>query len=135
MKVLVDTSIWSAALRRDKPAGSPVVRELRRLIGDHLVAIIGPIRQELLSGIRDESQFKKLENHLTAFPDLDLTMEDYVAAAQFFNLCRAKGIQGSNTDFLICAAAVRNDLAIFTTDHDFPLFARYLPITLHKIRA
>ena len=49
MKVLVDTSIWSAALRRDRPIGSPVVHELRSLIGDHLVEIIGPIRQELLS--------------------------------------------------------------------------------------
>jgi len=132
MKVLVDTSVWSAALRRDKPAGSPVVHELRRLIGSHLVAIIGPIRQELLSGIRDEAQFSRLENHLSAFPDIDLTNEDYVTAAKFFNLCRARGVQGSNTDFLICAVAVRNELAVFTTDKDFPFFAKYLPIILHK---
>ena len=134
MKVLADTSIWSAALRRDRPASSLVVRELRHLIGDHLVEIIGPIRQELLSGIRDESQFRRLENHLTAFPDINLTIEDYVVAAKFFNLCRTRGIQGSNTDFLICAVAVRNDLAIFTTDKDFLLFAKYLPIVLHKVR-
>jgi len=132
MKVLVDTSVWSAALRRDRPAGSPVAHELRRMIGGHLVAIIGPIRQELLSGMRDESQFRRLENHLAAFPDIDLTIDDYVTAAKFFNLCRARGVQGSNTDFLICAVAVRNDLAVFTTDNDFLLFAKYLPIILHK---
>jgi len=96
------------------------------------VAIIGPIRQELLSGIRKESQFSRLENHLSAFPDIDLTNEDYVTAAKFFNLCRARGVQGSNTDFLICAVAVRNELTVFTTDKDFPLFTKYLPIILHK---
>ncbi|MFA7159770.1 MAG: PIN domain-containing protein [Kiritimatiellia bacterium] len=132
MKVLVDTSVWSAALRRDVPANTNIVRELQHLISDHLVKIIGPIRQELLSGIRDASHFGRLTNHLAAFPDIELTTEDYVVAAKFFNLCRTKGIQGSNTDFLICAVAVRNDLAIFTTDKDFLQFAKYLPIVLHK---
>ena len=59
--------------------------------------------------------------------------EDYVTAARFYNLCRSKGIQGSNTDFLICAVAVRNNFAVFTTDNDFALFATRLPIVLHEI--
>lgn len=98
------------------------------------MAIIGPIRQEVLSGMRDESQFRRLENHLTAFPDIDLTIDDYVTAAKFFNLCGARGALGSNTDFLICAVAVRNDPAIFTTDKDFLLFAGYVSVALHKTR-
>jgi predicted nucleic acid-binding protein len=131
MKVLVDTSVWSLALRRGEGARSPEAEELRKLISDHLVEIIGPIRQEILSGIRDAAQFKQLEETLSAFPDAPLTTEDYVTAAEFFNLCRAKGIQGSNTDFLNCAVAARNDLAIFTTDKDFGLFAKTLPVILH----
>ena len=132
MSVLVDTSVWSIALRRGGGAESPPAQALRKLIADHRVKIIGPIRQELLSGIGDQAQFKKLEKHLAAFPDIPLTTEDYVTAAKSFNLCRSKGIQGSNTDFLICAVAVRNHLAIFTTDKDFFLFAEHLPIILHK---
>jgi predicted nucleic acid-binding protein len=135
VSVLVDTSVWSAALRRGGKTESPPVQELRNLIADHRVEIIGPIRQELLSGIGDQAQFKKLEKHLAAFPDISLTTEDYVTAAKFFNLCRSKGIQGSNTDFLICAVAVRNHLAIFTTDTDFSLFAEHLPIILRKAEA
>jgi len=55
-----------------------------------------------------------------------------VTAARFFNLSRRKGVQGSNTDFLICAVAVRHRLAIFSTDKDFAQYAKYLPIVLHR---
>jgi predicted nucleic acid-binding protein len=134
MRVLVDTSIWSLALRRRKHAQNPEAEELERLIAAHVVEIIGPIRQEVLSGVRDTVQFDGLETHLAAFVDLPLTAEDYVTAAKFYNLCRAKGIQGSNTDFLICAVAVRHDLSVFTTDGDFPNFAKCLPIVLHEVR-
>ncbi len=132
MRVLVDTSVWSLALRRAEGGRSAEAEELQRLIGDHLVEIIGPIRQEILSGVRDAAQFKQLEDTLAAFPDAHVETEDYVTAAKFFNLCRSKGIQGSNTDFLICAVASRNDFAIFTTDNDFRLFAKVLPIVLHQ---
>ncbi len=132
MSVLVDTSIWSAALRRTGRVLSGPAQELRKLIAVHQVEIIGPIRQEILSGIRDVAQFKKLEARLSAFPDIPITTEDYIMAAKFFNLCRGKGIQGSNTDFLICAVAVRNRLAIFTTDKDFMRFAKYIPILLYE---
>jgi hypothetical protein len=134
MMVLVDTSVWSKALRRAKEVDSKVVREFRSLILEHRVVLIGPIRQEILSGIREDTQFEKLQNHLAAFPDIPLQTDDYVTAAKFFNMCRAKGIQGSNTDFLICAVAVRRQLAIFTIDKDFTLFARHLPIVLHEKR-
>ena len=134
MRVLIDTSIWSHALRRGEHIQSPEAQELKRLINAHVAEIIGPIRQELLSGVKDESQFGRLESHLTAFPDFPLATEDYVMAAKFFNLCRTKGIQGSNTDFLICAVAVRHDFAVFTTDGDFPMFAKCLPIVLHEFK-
>ena len=132
MKVIVDTSVWSLALRRDKQEANTTLQEFRRMIHDHRVQMIGPIRQEILSGIRSESQFKKLQKHLESFPDLPILTNDYVRAAKFFNLCRSKGIQGSNTDFLICAVAVRNKFSIFTTDKDFELFSKHIKIILHQ---
>ena len=132
MKVIVDTSVWSLALRRDTQESDSVVQEFRRMIHDHRVQMIGPIRQEILSGIPSESQFKKLQKHLESFPDLPVLNEDYVTAAKCFNRCRSKGIQGSNTDFLICAIANRNKLSIFTTDKDFELFSKHIHIVLHK---
>jgi len=132
MKVIVDTSVWSLALRRSKQDTSAPVQELHHIIHDHRVQMIGPIRQEILSGIRSESQFIKLQKHLESFPDLPILTEDYVTAAKFFNHCRSKGIQGSNTHFLICAVAVRNRFSIYTTDQDFDLFSKHIQIVLHQ---
>ena len=134
MKVLVDTSVWSLALRRGQPADDQWVLELAELIDEQRVVLIGPIRQELLSGIRNSLQFSSLRDHLRAFPDLPLHPADYERAAEFFNLCRSKGVQGSNTDFLLCAVAVNHNLAIFSSDHDFHHFAEHLPIVLHPLR-
>ncbi len=130
MKVLVDTSVWSLALRRAADVDSGVRQHLAELIAGHRAQLIGPIRQELLSGIKDERQFDELSVHLSAFPDLPVVADDYVMAAKFYNLCRKRGIQGSNTDFLICAVAIRNRLSIWTADDDFRRFAKVLPITL-----
>ena len=131
MKVLVDTSVWSLALRRNR-SDAQVTSAVASLVEDGRVAIIGPIRQELLSGIREQAQFDRLREHLGAFPDTEIASEDYEEAAAFFNRCRAEGIQGSNTDFLICAIAIRHGFSIFTTDEDFRHFGRVLPITLHR---
>ena len=133
MKVLVDTSVWSLALRRRAPA-HPAVDELRRLIASGRAAIAGPIRQEVLSGIRDDVMFDRLRDHLRAFPDEPAHTADYERAAEFFNICRARGLQGSNTDFLLCALAERHRLPILTTDDDFVRYAGALNgVTLHVI--
>ncbi len=134
MMVLVDTSVWSLALRRRIVDTSQHVQELIKLINNMHVQMIGPIRQEILSGIRVESQFVAVRDQLRSFPDLLLTSDDFEYAAELFNIVRAKGIQGSNTDFLICAVSLRHSLPIFTTDNDFNLFAKHIPIKLHVAR-
>ena len=134
MKILVDTCIWSLSLRRKEIVEEPCVRELRKLIGEYRVQMIGPIRQEILSGIRDQAQFHQLQEHLRAFPDLSLVRADYERAAEFFNTCRRQGVQGSNTDFLICAVGAGHQMPIFTFDDDFKHFEACLPIALHTFQ-
>jgi len=131
LKVIVDTCVWSLALRRRNLAASPVAQELERLIKEFRVQMIGPIRQEILSGIRSKTQFNSLKDRLSNFPDAPVITEDYERAAEFFILCRAKCVQGSNTDFLICAVAERSNCTLFTTDKDFQLFSKYIPVKLH----
>ena len=134
MKVLVDTSVWSLALRRGSPRGTDAERELVELIAEGRVLMLGAIRQELLSGIRVSEQFKKLRDSLRSFADEPLEQEDYEEAASCFNRCRSKGVQGSNTDFLLCAVALRRSAPILTTDADFTGFAKHLHIKLHRSR-
>ena len=134
MRVIVDTCIWSYALRRNNKKADNHVKELQELINEVRVQLIGPIRQEILSGIKTKKQFQTLKNHLQAFPDLQIETKDFELAADLFNTARNKGIQGSNTDFLICAVAARHKMSIFTTDNDFMHFEKHLPISLHKHR-
>lgn len=103
---------------------------LRDLIEDGRAVMIGAIRQELLSGIRLAAAFKKLQDALRAFDDLALHIGDYELAAQYFNTCRGKGVQGTPTDLLICAVAQARGLPILTTDRDFALYREYLAIQL-----
>lgn len=131
MRVLVDSTVWSHVLRRKSPEHGEIVSQLGALIADRLVATIGPIRQEVLSGIKEKAHFEALREELRGFLDIAISVDDYETAASFFNACRGRGIQGSHTDFLMCAVAVRHDLAIFTTDEDFTRYAKILPITLY----
>jgi predicted nucleic acid-binding protein len=122
MKLLVDTCIWSLALRRtDKAALSAeelrLAARLTETIQDGNVVMMGPIRQEVLSGIKDESQFVKTRNLLDPFLDEELFTGDYIEAARLFNLCRSHGVQCGPVDMLICSVAVRRRCTILTNDH------------------
>jgi len=130
MKVIVDTSVWSLALRRRSTVADIATARLSRLLVDARVLMLGAVRQELLSGIRDPGVFESLRERLRGFPDLALVAEDHETAAGYFNACRLRGIRGSNTDFLICAAADRRGCSILTTDKDFGAFAAHVPVRL-----
>jgi len=135
MNVLVDTPVWSLALRRkpEQLSGQEQrqTHALAELIRDGRAQIMGVIRQELLSGIREAERFEKLREHLRAFPEPALDIFDYEDAARMHNQCRTRGIAGSTIDFLICAVAHRREWQIFTTDRDFERYARVLPVRLY----
>ncbi len=138
MTILVDTSVWSLALRRRSRslrAEEGLVRdELAELIREGRAQMIGPVRQEVLSGIRSRNQYERLRHDLRAFEDPRLGVEDYEEAALASNHCRAAGVSGSAVDFLICAVALRRNSPVFTMDKDFARYARHLPLRLHPPR-
>ncbi len=136
MSVLVDTSVWSLALRR-KPKDlnkeqQHLISTLAKLVQDGQVIILGCIRQELLTGIKEQASFEKLRQKLAAFPDEPVVTPDYEEAAKCFNLCRSGGITGSAIDLLICAVSLRLQLDIFTTDPDFVNYSKQLPLKIYK---
>lgn len=135
MIVLVDTPIWSLALRRQthhlNPGQQRLKHLLRELIEEGRAELIGPVRQELLSGLREEAQFRRLRDQLRAFPDVPLELEDYEEAAIMSNRCRASGIAASSVDMLICAIAVRRGWSVFTIDRDFRRYEELLGTRLH----
>ncbi len=128
--ILVDTCIWSLALRGSTTRKAFIAEQLTQLIDDNQVKIIGAIRQELLSGYTDKNSYEKLRQKLKYFPNEAVLDSNYEAAAEYSNLYRSKGVQGSHTDLLICAVAIRAKFKIFTTDKDFNHYAKHLPIVL-----
>ena len=130
--VIVDTCIWSLALRGKTSRNQKVTDELTSLIKENRVKVIGLIRQEILSGYSDLARYEKLRNKLRAFPNEQVIDIDHELAAEYSNICRSKGVQGSHTDFLICAVATRLKMPIYTTDKDFSYYSKYLPISLYR---
>ena len=134
MKVVVDTPIWSLALRRRRgdlsAKDSDLVTAWFKLVRKNLALLIGPVRQEILSGITDHAVFERLRGSLRAFDDEPLTVEDYEEAARCSNRCRSAGLAGSTVDYLLCAVALRRQAWLFTTDADFSRYARCLPLRL-----
>ena len=135
MMVLVDTSVWSLSLRRKdadlSPQDQKLVTALRELIREGRVQIVGPIRQELLSGIREPERYRKVRDQLRAFPEPALEASDYEEAAHMSNQCRARGIAGSPIDFLMCAIAHHRQWQIFTTDRDFQHYRKAIAVRLY----
>jgi predicted nucleic acid-binding protein len=129
--VIVDTCIWSLALRGKTPRDREVTNELASLIQENRAKIIGLIRQEILSGYSDLARYEKLKNKLRAFPNEQVIDIDYESAAEYSNICRCKGVQSSHTDFLICAVAIRLKMQIYTSDKDFSHYFKHLPISLY----
>ena len=134
MKVLVDTSVWSPALRKQAKRDDAAIRELHELIREMRVVMIGPIRQELLTGISDTHVYERLRDGLSAFEDVPIETGHYELAAHCSNQCRRHGIQGSHIDFLICAVGIKNNYSLFTLDKDFAGYKKYIGIQLHTVR-
>jgi predicted nucleic acid-binding protein len=134
--ILVDTTIWSKAYRRKKITDKDlvIVKELYNILEQKDEVLIGPVRQELLSGISNKIVFNDLMIKLSGFNNYEVQLVDHDLAADYFNVCLNKGIQGSQTDYLICAIAYRYNLEIFTEDNDFNNYKKYLPIKLYQTK-
>lgn len=134
MIVLVDTPVWSFAYRRANRSQreQQAVDEWSELVRREQAAVIGPVRQEVLSGIATTQQYELVRTSLRGFEDLAFLTVDYETAADFHNLCRRNGVQGSPVDFLICAVSLRYDAPIFTTDRDFKRYAELTGVRLHE---
>jgi predicted nucleic acid-binding protein len=121
VKLLIDTSVWSLALRRKdvrslSPEEQQLKAELTRTIQAGRVAMIGLIRQELLSGIKKPAQFEKVKAALASFLDEQIDTGDHEYAARLYNECRSHGFQAGPVDMLICAVAMRRNWQVLSSD-------------------
>ncbi|MFA4875238.1 MAG: PIN domain-containing protein [bacterium] len=131
MRYIVDTSVWSQALRREHHRETEEVRKLTILLREgERILLPGIILQEILQGVRRSEQFHEIRESLSCFPLIEATRDDYLFAAELFNVCRAKDVAVSTIDFLIASLAIRNDCRLLTSDKDFTHIARHCELKL-----
>lgn len=131
MNVLVDTSVWSLALRRHAPPDITETQILARCLERQDVLFsTGIIVQELLQGFRGPKQRERLIEHFSSLPLIVPDLADHIAAAALYTTCRQKGVQIGTIDALLAQLAIGHDLELLTTDRDFTLMARYVPLRI-----
>lgn len=118
--MLVDTSVWSLAFRRDRKSTVPQVSALRdALEGEDMVVTTGLVLQELLQGFAGPRARKDLIERFAALPLISPDRQDHIDAAELRNTCRRAGVQLGTIDALLAQLCIRHDLTLLTTDDDF----------------
>lgn len=129
MALLVDTSVWSLAFRRDADAAEPEVHQLKgALLGSEVVVTTGLVLQELLQGFAGPKAQTQIVERFAALPLLQPDRDDHISAAALRNTCRQAGVQIGTIDVLLAQLCIRHDLTLLTTDKDFTLAAKHCPL-------
>lgn len=131
MSLLVDTSVWSLAFRRDAPPASPEVSALiHALEAGETILTTGLVMQELLQGFSGPRDRQAIIERFAALPLLVPDRQDHIEAAELRNRCRRRGIQIGTIDALLARLCIRDDLTLLTTDEDFRHVARLSTLKL-----
>lgn len=135
MTMLVDTSVWSLALRRDDDTGRPEVEALHEaLLGEDIVVMTGLVLQELLQGFTGPKAREHIEESLSALQFVQPDRDDHIAAASLRNTCRRAGVQLGTVDAVLAQLCIRHDLALLTTDADFARAAEHSALAVWPAR-
>ena len=133
MTLLVDTSVWSLALRRDSDSGTPHVHALRQALdGGELIVTTGLVLQELLQGFAGPRARRQIIDRFAALPLLAPDRQDHIEAAELRNLCRRAGVQAGTVDALLAQLCLRHGLTLLTSDKDFVDMAAHIPLKVWK---
>ncbi len=133
MTLLVDTSVWSLAFRRDRAAAAPEVGALREALeGAEIVVTTGLVLQELLQGFAGPRARRDIIERFSALPLLNPDRQDYIDAAELRNRCRRAGVQVGTIDALLAQLCIRHNLTLLTTDNDFVRAAMHCPLRVWK---
>jgi predicted nucleic acid-binding protein len=117
-------------------AGHPAVDALRKLLEQEVLLFVpGIVFQEVLTGIRHESQFESLLRRMQNFTVVRATLDEHVEAARAANTCAKMGVRVSVADALIASQTIATGGSLFTTDQDFALIARFTPLRLFDFTA
>lgn len=133
MMLLVDTSVWSLALRRDVVGAQPEVLYLEQaLVGSQTVVTTGLVLQELLQGFSGPKARAQIIDRFSSLPLVQPDRQDHVDAAALRTACRRGGVQIGTIDALLAQLCIRHHLTLLTTDRDFAHAARHCRLRIWR---
>jgi predicted nucleic acid-binding protein len=133
MMLLVDTSVWSLALRRDVVIAQPEVLYLEQaLVGSQTVVTTGLVLQELLQGFSGPKARAQIIDRFSMLPLVQPDRQDHVDAASLRTACRRGGVQIGTIDALLAQLCIRHQLTLLTTDQDFAHAARHCRLRIWR---
>ncbi len=131
MTLLVDTSMWSLALRRGAPAQAPEVRaRADALGGSNVIVATGLMLQELLQGFNGPRAVASIVQRFSSLAWVQAQRDDHIAAAGIRDSCLRSGVQIGTIDALIAQLCISNGLTLLTTDRDFVHAAKHCRLKL-----
>ncbi len=128
--ILIDTSAWLFALRKDF---HPIVKErIEQLLVESDVAICGMIALELLGGTKSEKEYFRLKSRLDAlyYIEADKVLWD-LSSKLAFDLKR-KGISIPYADIVIAASALRERAILVHADSHFDSISNYTDLRVES---
>ncbi len=131
MSLLVDTSVWSLAFRRDSEVTAPEVQTLQHALeGADQVFTTGLVLQELLQGFSGPKVRVQLIERFAALGFLQPDRSDHIEAAAVRNSCRRHGVQIGTIDALLIQLCLKRDLVLLSSDNDFRSAAKHIKFRL-----
>ena len=116
--VLVDSSVWIEALRREGDVH--VKLALEALLEEYEATWCGPIKLEVLGGTRAQDR-KALEEHFSCIPYLPMRDAEWETAKNLAWRLRDKGCTVPWNDILIASLAREAECRIYSVDKHFTL--------------
>jgi predicted nucleic acid-binding protein len=124
--ILVDTSVWIDVLR-DKTGD--VVRSFKSRVGDEVIVFCRFIQLELLQGAKDEHEWSRLDEYLSAQYYLEASEKTWRNAARiYFELRKSGTTVRSPIDCCIACVAMESQAMLLHRDRDFESIAKITPL-------
>ena len=125
--IIIDTSVWIDFFNHPQ---SLITLQLKTLLRNRRVILVGMVLAELLQGIKTHREARLVQQSLGKLPYLEMTRDDWQQAGELSASLRRKGTTLPLSDLVIGAMAIKAGLEIFTTD---PHFKKIPGLKIHQI--
>jgi predicted nucleic acid-binding protein len=116
--VLVDTTVW-VDFFTGKPTPQVTILELLISEGQD-ICVCGLVLTEVLQGVREERQYRKIKSYFENLPFLPMTQAMHLHSAEIYRSLRKRGITVRKPiDCMIASVAIAHKVQLLHNDRDF----------------